>query len=310
MNTAHDKTATPQPASGARRSSNIPGVTIYSRRGNGSPESQFEKLVVLPSVGEQGPALHAWADARFAIDIMAEHALFFMLLMPPEVASRERADAEQFHLKFSQLLDQIESSGPPEESELRSFATTVLEAIKPFIDYKARMNEAQLTGSLRSLVWPLFFDHTRHEAERWTKRLEQVSKGESEFDRHEVSTFWTEIMDEHARFVAHLLDPDEFELIDTCMRTSRVFADIHHHHGNVGGVISATLDEPSTVINSLIQNPETDAILSAAETILDFKTDTARKIEGARLRSIIDPRLADHVRREALKFVNELKRSV
>ena len=288
----------------------IAGMTVHTRSGSEAAESPFEKLVILPSPDEQAAALHAWADARFAIDIMAEHALFFVLLMPPEVASRERSEAEQFHRQFGELLAKIETGGPPAESEVRSFATTVLEAIKPFIEYKARMNEAQLDGSLRSLVWPLFFDHTRHEAERWARRLEQLSKGESEFDREEVSTFWTEIMDEHARFVAHLLDPDEFELIDTCMRTSRVFADLHHGHGHVGGIIAAAVDEPGTVINSLIQNPETDAILSAAETILDFKTETVRKIEGARIRSTIDPRLADHVRREALKFVNELKRAV
>ena len=35
----------------------------------------------------------------------------------------------------------------------------------------------------------------------------------------------------------------------------------------------------------------------------------ARDIEGGRIKSIIDPRLPDHVRREALKFVDELKRA-
>lgn len=38
-------------------------------------------------------------------------------------------------------------------------------------------------------------------------------------------------------------------------------------------------------------------ILSAAETILDFKTKAARDIEAGRIKSVIDPRLADHVRR-------------
>ena len=71
----------------------------------------------------------------------------------------------------------------------------------------------------------------------------------------------------------------------------------------------ALLDEPGTVTDSLIKKPETDAILSAAQTILDFKTKAARDIEGGRIKSIIDPRLADHVRREALKFVDELKRA-
>ena len=67
--------------------------------------------------------------------------------------------------------------------------------------------------------------------------------------------------------------------------------------------------EPGTVLDSLGKNPELDAVMSAAQTILDFKTQAVRDIEAGRIRSIIEPRLADHVRREALKFVNELKRA-
>ena len=76
----------------------------------------------------------------------------------------------------------------------------------------------------------------------------------------------------------------------------------------IGGVAAAAVHEPAAVINSLVENPETSAVLSAAETILDFKTKAARDIEAARIKSIIDPRLADHVRREAPKFRNELQR--
>lgn len=68
--------------------------------------------------------------------------------------------------------------------------------------------------------------------------------------------------------------------------------------------------EPATVTKALTQFPETSAVLSAAELILDFKTKAARDIEAARIKSIIDHRLADHVRREALKFVDELRRAV
>ena len=284
------------------------GFVIHTRSGGDDAESKYEKPVILPAMDQQAPSLHAWADARFAVEIMAEHAFFFALLMPPELAAQERADAQRFHKTFTALLERIKESGPPDPSSLKPFAAGVVEEIRPFIEYKARLGEAQTDGSLRSLVWPMFFDHTRREAERWTRRLEQVALGESEFDKKEVSHFWTEIMDEHARFVAHLLDPDEFELIETCMKTSRVFCDLHK--GGMHGVASALMDEPGTVANSLMQNPETNAILSAAQTILDFKTKTARDIEGSRIKSIIDPRLADHVRREALKFVDELKRAV
>lgn len=282
------------------------GFFYYTRSGGKEIEQPFEKPVVVPAVGNQDPAAHAWADARFAIDIMAEHALFFALLMPPETAGEERKEALRYNETFTNLYQQIDSK-PPERSELNSFVSKVTEEIKPFIEYKARMGEAQTSGKLRSLVWTLFFDHTRHEAERWTRRLESLARGESEFDKDEVSTFWSNIMDEHARFVAHLLDPEEYELIEQALSASRVFADLHE--GGIGGVAAAAVHEPVAVANSLIENPETSAILSAAETILDFKTKTVRDIEAARIKSIIDPRLADHVRREAQKFVDELKRA-
>jgi hypothetical protein len=284
------------------------GLTLYTRGQGKELEPPYEKPVILPIADNHDPATHAWADARFATDIMAEHALFFSLLMPQEVAGQEHAEALRFAKIFADLHQQIAAAAPPERGQLKQFANNVVEQIKPFIEYKARLGDAQRSGKLRSLVWPLFFDHTQHEAERWTRRLNSLAQGESELDRAEVTEFWTNIMDEHARFVAHLLDPDEYELIETAMKTSRVFADLHR--GGIGGVMAATAHEPGTVVGSLVQNPETDAVLSAAETILDFKTKAVRDIEAARIKSIIDPRLADHVRREALKFVDELKRAV
>lgn len=280
----------------------------YTRGGGTEIEKPFEKPVIVPVLDNKDAAAHAWADARFAVDIMAEHAVFFSLLMPPETCEAERNEAIRFGETFTNLYQQIDA-GPPSAGELKSFVGKVTEEIKPFIEYKARLGEAQTSGKLRSLVWTLFFDHTRHEAERWTRRLETLASGESEFDKDEVSKFWTNIMDEHCRFVAHLLDPEEYELIETCMSTSRVFRDLHDH-GPLTGAAAALVHEPATVVGSLIDNPETNAILSAAETILDFKTKAARDIEAARIKSIIDPRLADHVRREALKFVDELKRAV
>jgi hypothetical protein len=127
-------------------------------------------------------------------------------------------------------------------------------------------------------------------------------------DRSEVVKFWTNIMDEHARFVAHLLDPNEYELIEKSFNTSNVFRKLGDD--SVAGTVGALAQEPGTVIDSLARNPELDAVMSAAQTILDFKTQAVRDIEAGRIKSIIEPRLADHVRREALKFVNELKRAV
>ena len=266
-------------------------LLTYNRNGLISPNPIYEKSVILPSAGETDPSIIGWADARFAIDIMAEHALFFVLLMPPEVAGPERDEAQRFYGTFSGILQQIDSNPPPPANELKTFAKTLVDQIKPFIDYKDRMEFAQTSGKLRSLVWPLFFNHTKREAVRWSNRLNQIAMGEPEFDKSEVSLFWTEIMDDHAQFMAHLLDPVEKHLITVAFNTSHTFDNLHQ--------------------DCLVASPkDTDNILVAAESILDFKTKAVRGIEAGVIKSIIDPRLADHVRREAVKFIDELKRAV
>ncbi len=279
---------------------------IYTRSG-GKKLENFEKPVLLPKLGDDDAASHAWADARFATDIMAEHGLFFALLMPEELAARERREALRFSKKFSEIHKKVDGMSL-DRGDIQSFVRNIIGEMDEFIEYKRAQQKAQESGKLRSLVWPLFFEHTRHEAERWVKRLKRLVKGESVFERSEVVPFWTNIMEEHARFVAHLLDPDEFELIDTAMKTSRVFSEMEK--GGMRGVINAARKEPSTVVESMRSNPDVDAVMSAAETILDFKTKAARDIEKAKIKSIIDPRLADHVRRESIKFVDELKRAV
>lgn len=285
---------------------NPQGFHTYTRSDDGVLEQPYEKPVVVPGIADQNPASHAWADARFATDIMSEHALFFALLMPPELAPKERQRAVEFSEEFAELHSRIAAAAPPAADEVAAFCTDVVESIKPFIEYKASLGAAQKEGTLRSLVWPLFFDHTRHEAERWSSRLSQLAAGESDFDRNEVVPFWANIMDEHCRFVAHLLDPEEYKLIETALATAGVFGELT---GGVGGSLLATAKHPVVVAKAIAHNPELDEVMSAAREVLDFKTTAGREIEAGRIMSIIDPRLADHVRREAVKFIDELKRA-
>ncbi|MCA1812134.1 MAG: DUF2935 domain-containing protein [Halobacteriales archaeon] len=283
----------------------VSAFRTYTRTGTDKVEPPYEKPVVLAELNNRNARDLVWADARFATDIMSEHALFFALLMPEEVAPDERKQALAFQDQFTKLRQRVAQEGPPSESDLRRYVASLRQEFDPLIAYKEENHRAQVKGDLRTLVWPLFFDHTRREAVRWVDRMENVAEGNVDLDRKEVVSFWGGIMDEHARFVAHLLDPDEYELIDKALNAGKVFRAIEHPGM---GPVRAIGAAPGTVVKSLIDNPEIDAVMSAAETILDFKTDAARKIEAGRIRSIIDPRLADHVRREAIKFVDELRR--
>lgn len=77
----------------------------------------------------------------------------------------------------------------------------------------------------------------------------------------------------------------------TCWKsfsTATVFLDL-----GTGGAVATVADEPAPVLDSLAKNPELDAVMSAAQTILDFKTQAVRDIEAGPIKSNIEPKLAD-----------------
>ena len=224
------------------------------------------------------------ADNLFWTDILMEHAVFFTMLMPgPELAA-QRTRAEQFKASFAGQFEKAKAARL-DKSNYASFNSSTVALVKPFIDFKREMQQAQESGRMRSLVWPLFFDHTAREAERFVRRLEQLSKGEAGLDQAEVVDFWARIMDEHAEFIAHLLDPQEDPLIEKALGTSKAFRDLRAKRGS---------------------KAEADAL---ARSIIDFKTAAGKGITAGQIKSIIPPALADHVRREAVKFEDELRRA-
>ena len=94
-------------------------------------------------------------------------------------------------------------------------------------------------------------------------------------------------MGEHAIFIAHLLDPQEKLLIEQAERLHKAF------------------ENPST----LRGGGRSDAVMKAAEEALDFKTVAEKGIRNGMIKSIIKPELAAHVRREAVRFIDDLKRT-
>lgn len=92
-------------------------------------------------------------------------------------------------------------------------------------------------------------------------------------------------MGEHSAFIAHLLDPDERLLIEQATRMEKAF------------------------LGQGFRQVPGDDVMKAANAILDCKTVGEKGIYAGKIRSIIPPPLASHVRREAVKFIDELKRA-
>jgi Domain of unknown function (DUF2935) len=197
-----------------------------------APGTQFsprEKPTYVAQTND--PFGHSVADNLFWNDIMMEHAMFFAQLMPGPELDGPRRQAEEFQRLFAR---QLEMSRGIRADNYVAFNRSSIELVKRLSDYKKTMREQQLSGKLHSLVWPLFFEHTAREADRFAARLDLYNKRQIELDRAEVIDF---------------------------------------------------------------------------NEVLDFKTVGEKGIYAGKIKSIIPPPLASHVRREAVRFIDELKRT-
>ena len=261
---------------------------IPAAGGQGSAARPARKPMYLPPEGSLDPAAHSRAEILFWTDIMMEHAAFFAMLMPgPEVAS-QRSDAEAFQRTFQSHFDKTRSA-VIDRSNFAALNRSTAGLIKPFIEFKQRLLQAQNSGSMRSLVFSSFFDHTAREAVRATHRLERLATGDVASSYAEIVDFWTDIMSEHSGFISHLLDPQEQDLTNQAADESAIFQ----------GLRQGNRERPL---------PRAEIVL-AAEELMDFQAALQQGIETGRIKSIIHPALADHIRRETLKFLDELNRS-
>ena len=153
------------------------------------------KPVYLPEAGSADPVAYSLAENLFWTDILAEHGNFFAMLMPGPELAKERGQAETFQRRFANQFEKVRTASI-DRTNLAAFNRATSEIVKPFVDFKNDMFKAQRSGRLKSLVWPTFFDHTAREAERFSKRLEQLSRGTVDVDKSDAIDFWTQIMGE------------------------------------------------------------------------------------------------------------------
>ena len=256
----------------------VAGVPVGTMNGG------TKRIFVAPP-GNLDPVVHSVADTLFWGEQLMEHAMFFVMLMPgPELAG-PRGEAERLQRQFADHLARLRGS-QLNRSNYVAFNNSTLSLTNAIIEYKLRMEGAQASGRIRSLSYPTFFAHTRKEAERFARRLVQLNGGNAVFDRREVVPFWADKMEEHSLFVAHLLDPTEKTLKGAAETSAGLFDKLE--------------DAP---VGSK------DPALAAAQTIINFKVAAERGILAGQIKSIIHPALADHVRREAVRFRDELVRA-
>lgn len=263
-------------------------AAVWSQRELSAGAAQAGKPIFLAPDRTADIAVHSRAENLFWCDVMAEHAAFFSMLMPGAELATEREQAAKFQRSFQAQYDKAKATTLDQASHA-AFNRATIELMKPFIEFKQRMHDAQAAGRVRTLVFPLFFDHTAREAQHGASRLEKLAGGDASVNFMEVVDFWTAAMSDHSELIAHYLDPHEQELIGQALDSSAVFKGFH-------------------VGNQDRKLPGGEIVL-ATEELIDFETAVEEGINAGRVQSILHPTLVDHMRRETLKFVDELKRT-
>lgn len=263
----------------ADRASSLPSLEtsndLVVRRGGAKP-------VYLPPQGTAHIGILSRAEHLFWSDILMEHARFIgTFLAGPELADL-RAQAGSYETMFAGLVARAMAVAPGEGASLNRDAIALA---KSFVDFKHDLHDRTKTGRLRTLAYPSFYEHTAREGQRYANRLALLSAGQPMLERSDVIGFWSQMLGDHMRLLAHMLDPVETALINTALRTA-------------GKYDAFDRDRPA----------DADPVIASVEETIDFKTSTERGIDAGTIQSIMQPALADHHRREAIKAADELRR--
>ncbi|KHL95927.1 hypothetical protein QW71_10030 [Paenibacillus sp. IHB B 3415] len=239
-------------------------------------------------------------EIRFWSRIMKEHSLFLKLGFRCEDTQLIR-EAEQFYATFEAIENKANTFDVGTDPQnIQRFNSEVHTAVSHIWAFKRKVLglilQCKLPGGNN---FPLLVDHVSREANYFRNRLNELNSGQLEPLPDAIideNVFFLKIMADHAKFIGHLLDPSERKLVDQAREFSNEFdtllfqaMDLSHMRPQSQTVplLSQFVDENKVSVKSL----------------RDFKKTARDLIEECRIKSIIHPLLADHVFREAERFL-------
>lgn len=238
------------------------------------------------------PALLSTAENKFWLEVLRDHADFFTMLMPGDALAGPRGDAQTFRRTFDKRLKSL-GQDTLKKDGYAAFNRESTDDAKRFIDWKLKMRDRQASGVMHSLVWPSFFQAASHEAESFVKRLTRLNKGEPPILRKEIADLWLGDAGDHASMLAHFLDPGEARFIHEAMEAARKFQSVR----------GAEMKSPS-------EPGQDDPVLKAALERHQMESSIQKAVAEGRVHSIIHPLMTDHMVREGLRFLEDLKYAV
>lgn len=276
-------------------------------------------------------------ENRFWLRIMKEHALF----LSEGFNRRDNdliAEANRFFRLFDRLLREAQSLEDPSEERVYRFNKLVIRAVTDFRNFKQEVLTRIVLCRIQGFNLPLLVDHIRREAEYFITVLTMLNRGIDEPIAAEIvreNVFWLRIMADHSRFIQHLLDPSERRFVQRTEEIAQEFDQLLAQARDLDSMLKGAspvlvvvgghmLDRPSLIRlkdeedrerekRSLLETPPpviqrfNEEAIAAAREIRDFKATATVLLRQCKILSVINPLLADHVTREAQKFLSVLQ---
>ncbi|WHY67656.1 DUF2935 domain-containing protein [Neobacillus sp. SuZ13] len=239
-------------------------------------------------------------EIRFWARIMKEHSLFLRLGFRAEDTQLIQ-EANQFYRLFENIEQRAHSfNNQTDPEQIRRFNSEVQQAAANIYVFKRKILGLILTCKLPGANnFPLLVDHTSREANYFRKRLIELNEGKLQSLPDAIikeNVFFLRIMADHAKFIGHLLDPSERKLIDVARNFSNDFDQLLYQARDLD-----SMKPQSQTVPMLDQFLDQNRV--SVSSLRDFKKTARDLIEQCKIKSIIHPLLADHVFREADRFL-------
>lgn len=247
-----------------------------------------------------GFVIRSLEEIRFWSRIMKEHSLFLKLGFRCEDTQLIN-EANHFYATFEVIENRAHTFDAKTDPQIiQRFNVEVHTAASRIWAFKRKVLglilQCKLPGQNN---FPLLVDHVSREAFYFRNRLEQLNAGQLDALPDAIineNVFFLRIMADHAKFIGHLLDPSERKLVDQARQFSEEFDQLLAQARDIDSMRPQSQTVP--ILDQFL-----DQNRVSVKSLRDFKKTARDLIEACRIKSIIHPLLADHVFREAERFL-------
>lgn len=239
-------------------------------------------------------------EIRFWSRIMKEHSFFLKLGFRCEDTQLIQ-EADYFYALFEEIENKSHTySFETDPRTITRFNEKVYNAVSGIWAFKRKVLGLVLRCKLPGQNnFPLLIDHVSREANYFRKRLKELNTGTLEPLPDAIiyeNVFFLRIMADHAKFIGHLIDPSERKLVEQARNFSHDFDQLLFQARDL-----ESMRPQSQTIPLLDQFLDQNRV--SVKSLRDFKKTARELIEACRIKSLIHPLLADHVFREAERFL-------